>query len=55
MNKIQIDKDKIINLEDDEYQLVINHDCNIEFIVNKTINSKVSILVKSSNINIKIL
>ena len=55
MNKIQIDKDKIINLEDDEYQLVINHDCNIEFIVNKTINSKVSVLVKSSNINIKIL
>lgn len=55
MNKIQIDKDKIINLEDDEYQLVINHDCNIEFIVNKNINSKVSILVKSSNINIKIL
>ena len=55
MNKIQIDKDKIINLENDEYQLVINHDCNIEFFVNKTINSKVSILVKSSNINIKIL
>lgn len=55
MNKIQIDKDKIINLENDEYQLVINHDCNIEFIVNKNINSKVSILVKSSNINIKIL
>ena len=55
MNKIQIDKDKIINLENNEYQLVINHDCNIEFIVNKTINSKVSILVKSSNINIKIL
>ena len=55
MNKIQIDKDKIINLENDEYQLIINNDCNIEFIVNKNINSKVSILVKSSNINIKIL
>ena len=55
MNKIQIDKDKIIELADDEYTLIINNNCNISLNVKNNINSKVCILVNNSHVKVKIL
>ena len=55
MNKIQIDKDKIIELIDDEYVLIINNNCHITLNINNNINSKLSILIKNSHVKINLL
>ena len=54
LNKIQIDDDKIIELDNNEIQVIINHDCNVSFKVNKNLDCKVSVLTKESTVKINI-
>lgn len=52
MNKIQIDKDSILKLEELEYEIEIKENCQVQLETLKNQSTKIRLLVKSSKIKV---